>query len=86
MRVHWKIWFLGGAGGGGGQEKPILRGGLHKKGRAWTVCRFKEGRFGKKEEGGVFERGWYPNAHDEQQFFLIYFITTFLKQYSHMLK
>ena len=42
--------------------------------------------FGKKEEGGVFERGLYPNANYEQQFFLIYFITTFLKQYSHILK
>ena len=44
------------------------------------------GGVGKKEEGGVFERGLYPNANYEQQFFLIYFITTFLKQYSHILK
>ena len=37
-------------------EKPIYRGELPKKGRAWTVGRFK-GELGEKEEGGVFEDG-----------------------------
>ena len=32
----------------GGHEKPIYRGGLSKKGGAWTVCRYKGG-LGEKE-------------------------------------
>ena len=47
----------------GVQEKQY-RGGIALKGGAWTVCRFVRG-LGKKEGGGVFERGWYPNAHYE---------------------
>ena len=55
--VYWKIRFLGRV-----NEKPMQRGDLPKKGGAWTVHRFKGG-LGKKEGGGVFEGGWYPNAH-----------------------
>ena len=55
--VHWKIRLLR-----GGHEKPIYRGDCLKRG-ARTVCLF-QGGLGKKEGGGVFERGgWYPNAH-----------------------
>ena len=43
--------------GGGHQDNPIFRGNCLKKGGAWKVCRFKEGELGKKEGGGVFERG-----------------------------
>ena len=57
MGLHWKIWFIWGRF----HEKPMYRGGLPEKRRAWTVCRFKRG-LGKKEEG-VFEGGWCPNAH-----------------------
>ena len=35
---------------------------MPKKGEAWIVCRFK-GEPGKKKEGGVFEGGWYSDAH-----------------------
>ena len=38
-------------------EKPIYRGEFPKKGVTLTGCRFKGGRLGKKEEGGVF-KGW----------------------------
>ena len=58
--VHWKIRFLGGL------MKNQYRGGncLKRGGGAWTVCRFRgSGGVGKKEEDGVFEGGWYPNAH-----------------------
>ena len=38
----------------------MYRGGdCLKRGRAWTVYRFKKG-LGKKEEGGVFEGGLIP--------------------------
>ena len=37
---------------------------ITKNSRVWTICRFKGAwGLGKKEEGGVFEGGWYPNAH-----------------------
>ena len=48
MEVHQ---FLGEEG-----HKKQHEGELPKKG-AWTICR------GKKREEGVFERGWYPDAH-----------------------
>ena len=47
----------------GVHEKPIYSGELPKKdGGAERVCRFRGG-LTIKEEGDVFERGWYPNAH-----------------------
>ena len=60
LGIHWKIRLLG-----GGVQKNRYREGIAKKGWTWTVCRFKGG-LGKKEEGGVFERGeggWYPDVH-----------------------
>ena len=40
--------------GVGGHEKPNqYRGGLPKRGEAWTVSQFKEGRGNWKERGGV---------------------------------
>ena len=43
--------------GGGGveevREKPIYRGELPKK-TGWTVCRFKEGRWGLAKKKGCF--------------------------------
>ena len=38
LGVHWKIGLLG---GGGGSPKTNIEGGIAKKGRAWTVCKFK---------------------------------------------
>ena len=61
LGVHWKIRLLG----GGGSRKTIIEGGLAKKG-ACIVCRFKGAGFGKKEGDGVFDGGWYPNAHYEK--------------------
>ena len=44
-------------------KMQVLEVGVHKNIRvAWTVFRFKGG-LGKKEGGGVFEGGWFPNAH-----------------------
>ena len=60
LGVHWKILFLG--RGWGGHKKPISRRNCLNTEGTWTVCKFKRG-LGKKEGGGVFERGWYPNAH-----------------------
>ena len=46
-----------------GSQKPITtKGGLPKKGRACTVCKFKGGLARKRV--GVFEGGWHPNAHE----------------------
>ena len=57
LSIHWKIWLLGGS-----SWKTVIKGGgLLKKG-AWIVSRFKRG-LGRKEEGSVFELGWYPDAH-----------------------
>ena len=56
--VHWKIQFLG---GGGGVMKNQYRGGSYLKRGAWTICRFK-GAW-QEREVGVFDGGWYPNAH-----------------------
>ena len=59
LGVHGKIRVLEGQF----HEKPIYRGDCLKRGGGvWTVCRFKGG-LGKKEGGGVFKGGWYPNAH-----------------------
>ena len=55
--VHWKIWFLG-----GGLTKNLYRMGDCLKRGAWTVCRFKRGAW-QERQGGVFEEGWYSNAH-----------------------
>ena len=38
----------------------------HKKEGAWTVWRFKKG-LGKKDGGGGFDGGWYPDAHYVKQ-------------------
>ena len=46
LGVHWKIWLLG----GGGLEKPICRGALHKKGGLGQFADLKGG-LGKKETG-----------------------------------
>ena len=54
--VHWKIRFLEGA-----HKKSNIEGELPKRG-AWTFYRFKGG-LARKRAGGVFEGGWYPNAH-----------------------
>ena len=54
-------------GRGGGSPKNQYIVGNHLKRGAWTVWRFKGG-FAKKEEGGVFEQGWYPNAHYDRIF------------------
>ena len=60
--VHWKIQLVGWGGGGGEFTINQYRGGLPKK-RAWTVFKFK-GQGAWQEKGdGVFEGGWYPNAH-----------------------
>ena len=49
-----------------GSRKTNIEGGLSKKRRAWTVCRFKRrGGVGKNEGSGVFEGVWYPNARYE---------------------
>ena len=61
--VHWKIWFLD---GWRIHEKKQYTGGNCLKGGPWTFCRFKGGLLGKKEGGGVFEGGWYPNAHYDE--------------------
>ena len=67
MGVHWKICFFGGGGvGGGGVTKNQYIGENCLKWGVWTVCRFK-GRLVKKEGVGVFEGGWYPNAHYEER-------------------
>ena len=42
---------------GGCSRKTNIEGGLSKRGEGWTVCQFKAGGLGKKEEGGVFEAG-----------------------------
>ena len=44
----------GGAGGGGGYEKPLYREELPKGEGAWTVCRFRGGGLGERGDG-VFE-------------------------------
>ena len=43
-----------GRGGGGVHEKQIYRGELPKKGRTWTVSKFKGG-LAEKRGGGLFE-------------------------------
>ena len=48
LGVHWKIQFLE-----GGLEKPIYSARLPKK-REWVWI---------ERGGGVFQGGWYPNAH-----------------------
>ena len=40
----------------------VFREGVHEKGEAWTICKFKEGRYGKKEGGGAFEGGLIPQC------------------------
>ena len=57
MGVQWKIHFLGGVGGGGGQvhEKPIYRGELPKKGG--MPGQFENLRGVCEKEGVVFLRG-----------------------------
>ena len=61
MEVPRKIWVLG---GGGGQEKPIYRGGCLKI--AGCLGQFADLR-GAWQERGVWcfwgVGGWYPNAH-----------------------
>ena len=54
--IHWKIRFLG-----GGLEKWYV-GGIAKKG---VLGQFVDLRGGAWQErgGGVFEGGWYSNAH-----------------------
>ena len=58
---NWKILLFG-----GGHEKPIYRGGggLPKK-KGGGLGQFPDLRGGAWQErgGGVFEGGWYPNAH-----------------------
>ena len=69
MRVHWKIRFLGGGGGGCMKEQFFLEGCESPKKGAWIVCRSKRGLGKKKEKrrDDVFEvgGGWDPNAHYE---------------------
>ena len=66
LAVHWKIWHLGRAGG---SQKTDVEGVISlKKGVVTsTVCRFRGvgGVGGAWEErgDGVFEEGWYPDAH-----------------------
>ena len=61
--VHWKIWVLGGVGGGG-LTKNQYRGGNCLRRGAWTVYRFKGGGGLARKKGMVFLRGVdNPNAH-----------------------
>ena len=43
--------------------KNQYRGGNCLKREGLGQCADLRGLLGKKEEGGVFEGGWYPNAH-----------------------
>ena len=52
LGVHWKIWLLGGRGGG--SRKTNIKGGLPKKEGLVSFADLR-GVFGKKERGGVFE-------------------------------
>ena len=63
LGVHGEIQVLG---WGEGHEKPIYRGDCLKRG-PWTVCRFKGGRLGKKEGGGVFEEWGVDTPMDTMQ-------------------
>ena len=56
LGVHWKIQLLG-----VGSQKTNIAGGLPKNGDLDSLQIWD----GKKEGGGVFEGGWYPNAHYE---------------------
>ena len=63
--VHWKIRLLGrgggwggGGGGGGGAWETNIEGGLGQ------FVHLRKG-LARKGSGGVFEGGWYPNAHYE---------------------
>ena len=57
--VHGKISVLE---GGFMKNQYIGRVGLPKKGGPGKFANLREG-LGKKEGSGVFEGGWYPNAH-----------------------
>ena len=71
--VYWKIRFLGRL-----TKNQYRAGDCLKTG----VCKFKGG-LGKKE-GGVFEGGWYPNAHYENgQTHLNNSLTIFLSVFNH---
>ena len=48
MWAHWKIHFLG-KGEGGSQKKQYVGDNCLRRG-AWTVCRFKGGGLGKREQ------------------------------------
>ena len=61
--VDWKIWLLGGF------IKTNIEGGLSKKGGLGQFANLMGKGGGKKEGGGVFEGGWYPNAHFELPYF-----------------
>ena len=59
--------------GAGLDRTATFRGGCWER-EGWLFSRgagldilliYKGGGLGKKEEGGVFEGGWYPNAHYE---------------------
>ena len=54
LGIHWKIWLLG---GGGLTKNQYRGGGLPKKG---SLGQFANLRGTWQERGG---RGWYPNAH-----------------------
>ena len=54
--VHWKIQLLGKV-----HEKPIYRGDCLKKGLGQFVN--LRGWAWQEWGSGVFEGGWYPNAH-----------------------
>ena len=58
--VHWKIWLLG----GGLRKTDIEGGGLPKNGGLGQFADLRGGAW-QERGGGVFERGWYPNAHYE---------------------
>ena len=64
---HWKIWFLG--GGGSRKNKYIERIAL--KGGLAQFADLNEGLAKKRIVVlGVFEGGWYRNAHCEREIFL----------------